>query len=172
MTKRVRMPREPTAAAQLPATAPCYRHTQFGTALVTLLGGTVLGVLLAAYHSGWHPVALAVLAIPALVLLLFHSLTVQVTDAVVHVYFGIGLASFDFALRDIAAVAVVRNRWYYGWGIRITPHGWLYNVSGLDAVELTLASGKRVRIGTDEPGKLVQAIECARRAAAAADAPS
>jgi CBS domain containing-hemolysin-like protein len=143
-----------------------YRHRQFGTTLVALLGGTVIGVLVAAHHSGWHPLAVAVLAIPALVLLLFHSLTVEVTDDTVHVYFGAGLAAFDFALRDIESVAVVRNPWYYGWGIRITPHGWLYNVSGLDAVELTLACGKRVRIGTDEPHRLAQAIERARRAAA------
>lgn len=143
-----------------------YRHTQFGTALVLLLGGTVAGVLLGAYHTDWHPAALAVLAIPLLVLLLFHSLTVEVTDTHVHVHFGMGFASFDFALRDIVAATVVRNRWYYGFGIRLTPHGWLYNVSGLDAVELTLASGKRVRIGTDEPRRLRQAIERARRAAA------
>ena len=133
--------------------------------LVVLLGGTVVGVLVAAYHTGWHPLALAVLALPALVLLLFHSLTVEVTDKTVHVYFGAGLASFDFALRDIESVAAVRNSWYYGWGIRITPHGWLYNVSGRDAVELRLRSGKRVRIGTDEPHRLVAAIEGARAAA-------
>lgn len=132
--------------------------------LVALLGGTVGGVLVAAYHSGWHPLALAVLTIPALVLLLFHSLTVEVTDETVHVYFGVGLASFDFALRDIESVAAVRNPWYYGWGIRITPHGWLYNVSGRDAVELRLRSGSRVRIGTDEPHRLVAAIERARTA--------
>lgn len=142
-----------------------YRHRQFGTMLVALLGGTVIGVLLAAYHTGWHPLALAVLSIPALVLLLFHSLTVEVTDETVHVHFGPGLASFDFALRDIESVTAVRNPWYYGWGIRITPHGWLYNVSGLDAVELRLRSGRRVRIGTDEPQRLAEAIERARQAA-------
>jgi hypothetical protein len=141
-----------------------YRHRQFGTMLVALLGGTVIGALVAAYHTGWHPLALAVLAIPALVLLLFHSLTVEITDETLRVYFGAGLASFDFALRDVESVAAVRNPWYYGWGIRITPYGWLYNVSGLDAVELRLHSGKRVRIGTDEPRKLVEAIEHARSA--------
>ena len=42
------------------------------------------------------------------------------------------------------------------WVIR---NGWLYNVSGFDAVELELASGKLCRIGTDEPGRLLHAIE-------------
>lgn len=132
--------------------------------MVTLLGGTLIGVLVAAYETSWHPLALAVLAIPALVLLLFHSLTVEVTDEMVRAYFGVGLASFEFKLGDIESVSVVRNRWYYGWGIRITPRGWLYNVSGLDAVELALKNGKFVRIGTDEPHKLVRAIESARAA--------
>ncbi|HSD26575.1 MAG TPA: hypothetical protein VLL75_04680, partial [Vicinamibacteria bacterium] len=34
----------------------------------------------------------------------------------------------------------------------------LWNVSGLDAVELALPEGKRFRIGTDEPGPLAGAI--------------
>lgn len=145
--------------------ATYYRHRQFGTMLVALLAGTVSGVLAVAYHTGWHPLALAVLAIPALVLLLFYSLTVEVSDETVRVYFGAGLASFAFAVRDIESVMAVRNPWYYGWGIRITPQGWLYNVSGLEAVELRLRSGRRVRIGTDEPRPLVAAIERARQAA-------
>jgi hypothetical protein len=34
----------------------------------------------------------------------------------------------------------------------------LYNVSGVQAVELELRSGKRLRIGTDEPTKLCEMI--------------
>jgi len=34
----------------------------------------------------------------------------------------------------------------------------MFNVSGLDAVEITLISGKRFRIGTDKPNKVVEAI--------------
>ncbi len=36
--------------------------------------------------------------------------------------------------------------------------GWLYNVSGTDAVELKMKNGKRYRIGTDVPGELAEAI--------------
>ena len=52
----------------------------------------------------------------------------------------------------------VTNKWYYGWGIKRTPHGWLFNVSGLQAVEITLRSAKKYRIGTDEPERLADAI--------------
>jgi hypothetical protein len=34
----------------------------------------------------------------------------------------------------------------------------LYNVSGFDAVELSLADGRRVRLGTDEPDAVVAAL--------------
>jgi len=90
---------------------------------------------------------------------LFASLTVVVGDAAVFVRFGPGLIRRSFALTDIRAVRTVRNRWYYGWGIRLLPRGWLYNVSGLDAVEIELADGRAHRIGTDEPEALAAAIQ-------------
>jgi hypothetical protein len=62
-------------------------------------------------------------------------------------------------LADIASCAVVQNPWWYGWGIRLTPQGWLYNVAGRSAVEIRLKSGKRFRIGTDEPQQLCQALQ-------------
>ena len=40
----------------------------------------------------------------------------------------------------------------------------LYNVSGLDAVELRLKSGDIRRIGTDDPQGLAAALEAAARA--------
>ena len=41
---------------------------------------------------------------------------------------------------------------------RRTQLGWMFNVSGLDAVELSLASGARFRIGTDRPGEVMVAL--------------
>ena len=32
--------------------------------------------------------------------------------------------------------------------------GWLYNVSGLDAVEIETSDGDVIRLGTDEPNQL------------------
>jgi hypothetical protein len=53
-------------------------------------------------------------------------------------YFGPGLWHYRVALSDIEGVRIVRNTWLNGFGIRVRP-GWrLYNVSGLDAVELRL----------------------------------
>jgi hypothetical protein len=44
-------------------------------------------------------------------------------------------------------------------GIRMTPSGWLYNVSGLSAIELSFKNRKtRIRIGTDKPDEIAEAV--------------
>ena len=90
---------------------------------------------------------------------LFSSLTVQVTDRELVFYFGPGFWTRRFALDDIVSAEVVRNSALYGWGIRYTRHGWLYNVSGLRAVQLNIRGEGQIRIGTDEPEALKQALE-------------
>ena len=52
----------------------------------------------------------------------------------------------------------IRIRWWHGWGIHLTPYGWLYNVSGFDAVAITLRDGRKVAFGTDDPDGLTTAI--------------
>ena len=123
--------------------------------------------MLAAVLAGAPRMPLLALAgLFVLLVLLFGSLTVTVGRAAVSIRFGIGLIGRRFALADIRAVRAVRNEWYYGWGIRLLPRGWLYNVSGLDAVELEMANGKAHRVGTDEPAALAAAIERAHGVAA------
>ncbi len=94
---------------------------------------------------------------------LFSSMTIVVGEKTVRWHFGPGFWRKSVPLREIESVQPVRNKWWYGWGIRITPHGWLYNIDGLDAVELTLKSGKSLRLGTDEPQALAEAIRAAMR---------
>jgi hypothetical protein len=101
-------------------------------------------------------------AAPILVIMLalFYSLTVEIRDNNLVCQFGIGLIRRQIPLSDIRDARPVRNPWYVGWGIRWMPgQYWLWNVSGLSAVELLLQSGARFRIGTDEPENLVKAIE-------------
>jgi hypothetical protein len=52
----------------------------------------------------------------------------------------------------------VKNHWYYGWGIRFWPGMTIFNVSGFDAVEITMQNGRRYRIGTDEPAQLERVL--------------
>jgi len=48
-----------------------------------------------------------------------------------------------------------------GWGVHLTPCGWLYNVSGLDAVAITLRDGRKFALGTDDPHGLLAALRAA-----------
>jgi len=146
-----------------------YEHRQLGTLMVGILGaGAVLVItIVASAETRADPAMItgSVVAVAlALVLLLFSSLTVRVDAEHVALRFGPGLIRKRFRTTLILEAVPVRNRWWYGWGIRLTPHGWLFNVSGLDAVELRMADGRSYRIGTDEPQALAGAITAARKA--------
>ena len=110
-------------------------------------------------------VALIAVLGPALMagfLALFYRLTVEIDATHLSFRLGIGLVRQRIPLAEIADARPVRNSWIQGWGIHRTPHGGLYNVSGWEAVELTLASGKRLRLGTDEPRRLAQVLLAAK----------
>jgi hypothetical protein len=66
-------------------------------------------------------------------------------------------------LDEIETVAIVRNRWWNGFGIRRRSGFRLYNVAGLDAVELQLKSHDIRRIGTDDPQGLAEALKAMPR---------
>jgi len=91
--------------------------------------------------------------------LAFYSLTVEVDDDELRWYFGPGLWTYRLALDEISSVSIVRNKWWNGFGIRTAPRFRLYNVSGLDAVEIRLKSGDIRRIGTDDPQGLAAALK-------------
>lgn len=140
-----------------------YRHRQVGAIPIVIL---LLGVGAAAFGLGTMAqgtvrlVVGAVLVFLVAALVLFTSLVVDLDEERLWLGFGPGLVHRSFPLGSIRDAREVRNHWYHGWGIRLIPHGWvwLWNVSGLDAVELELRNGRRFRIGTDQPGELASAI--------------
>ena len=128
-----------------------YRHTQFGTVNVVIAVAVIPLVILPLWLTGLAIIALLSLGVLLVILVLFSSLTVEIDSEHLRIHFGIGLIRERFLLDQIETCRPVRNSWLHGWGIRLTSHGWLYNVSGLDAVELKMKNGKTCRIGTDEP---------------------
>jgi hypothetical protein len=145
-----------------------YRHTQKGYIIMGGFGGTALLVAGMIARK-----AAAAAMIPGLIALgvvgwVFSSLTIEVTDDELTASFGPGWRIKRVPLDDIEAVSVVRNPWYWGWGIRMTPRGTLYNVSGVDAVEVRMRRGTTFRLGTDEPAALHAAIRDAIDARAGA----
>ena len=135
-----------------------YQHTQIGYLIIIALaiGLLFIACLMAVYGFNW--IAFAVLIISGVCLVLFATLTGSIKEDILEIRFGPGIIRKKFPLKDIESCQVVKNPWYYGWGIRLTPHGWLYNVSGSYAVEIKMKTGKKYRIGTDVPNDLEQAI--------------
>ncbi len=136
-----------------------YRNTQVGWAVLAPLAVALVVVGLAAVSSAEGAFGAAVpLVILAFVALLFVSLTTEVDEQALRLRFGIGLVRRNIALADIASWERVRNPWYLGWGIRNYGRGLLYNVAGLDAVEVHLHNGSQLRVGTNDPDGLCAAL--------------
>lgn len=141
---------------------PPYKHRQIGALMIFGLGSGVIMTLILLLQAQPGPAKIISSLIFTLIvccLLLFWSLTVEVTSDHVLVYFGFGIIHRKLSLTDIQQVNVIRTPWYYGWGIRPAPHGWMFNVSGFGGVELIFNNNERFRIGSDEPELLFQAIQ-------------
>lgn len=140
-----------------------YEHTQRGILIIAAVLAVLLVIAASIFVFGPVWVAMIVGGIMVLMLAIFSTLTVSVRQDALRICFG-PIRAFKkiWPVYEIASVTTVTNRWYYGWGIRWTPYGPLYNIAGFEAVEVTLVSGKKFRIGTDQPEELKRAIEKAQ----------
>ncbi len=98
--------------------------------------------------------------------LTFSSLTIVVRDQEVAWWFGLGLPRGHIRLVDLLDASTARTTLWQGWGVHLTMRGWLWNVSGLNAVRLRNARRRTVLLGTDRPQELLDAIARARWAGA------
>lgn len=137
-----------------------YRNTQSGTVVrIIMVSILVLFLVIGLSTSPWM-MPLTVLLI--IMLATFHSLTTEVYEDSIVIWFGIGLIRRTIPISRIGSCSVARTPWYVGWGIRLLPGGgWLWNVSGFQSVELSYVAGGRFRIGTDQPEELSEAITIA-----------
>jgi hypothetical protein len=102
--------------------------------------------------------------IAVIILFFFSTLTVKVDKEFIRFSFGVGLIRKKIALKDVTSFKAITNKRCWSWGIHGWPgKGWLYNVSGFSSVEITVKSGMKYYIGTDEPDKLCGAIERANK---------
>lgn len=142
-----------------------YEHTQRGTIIIGGVAAAIILILCMSFIFGPVWITMIVLFILVFVLSIMSTLTVSAGSGTLAIRFGpVGLVRKSWPLAEIVSVTTVTNPWYYGYGLRITPQGPLYNVSGPHAVEVRLMSGKAFRIGTDEPYALKEAIDLARSA--------
>ena len=142
--------------------SPHYRHTQVGWAILAALAAVFALLWVRLPPEAVMAARFPLLLVAALLLFVFSALTVEVDSDAIRLRFGIGLVRKRIPLAEVKGWRAVRNPWYTGWGIRLGPGYVLWNVSGRGAVELALESGRRFRVGTDEPAALVSAIERGR----------
>ena len=135
-----------------------YEHKQTAFWTFYALGLPALIYLTIGAFSSVTRVTLFTALVLLLLPFLFWKLTITVDRETLRAAFGIGLVRKTVPVADIAACEPIRIRWWWGWGIHLTPYGWLYNVSGLDAVVITLRNGRRFCLGTDQPNELIAAI--------------
>ena len=132
-----------------------YSHTQIGWVILSTVSAAIIAiVVIALLTKEFVWVMPVVLIILLFALVNFATLTVKVDSERVRIYFGPGLIRKSFPLHDMLSSNVVRNPWYAGWGIRLTPSGWLFNVSGTGGVEVQTKGGTRYRIGSDRAEEL------------------
>jgi hypothetical protein len=135
-----------------------YRHTQRGVLIVSLcLAAAGLNAFVIWFSGQWMP-SVAVLVVMVAIAIVFSSLTVEVNGDELRWSFGPGFWTYRLPLGEIEKVAIVRNHWWNGFGIRRGLGFKLYNVEGLDAVEVHMKSSDVRRIGTDDPQGLAAAL--------------
>lgn len=99
------------------------------------------------------------IGILSVVLLMTYKLRVSVEDKQLTLSYGVGLFKKRFDLSDIKNVSMIKNKWYCGWGVRISSEGTIYNISGFEGVKIDFRSGVSIIVGTNEPLELYQALK-------------
>ncbi len=139
-------------------------YTQFGKFSVAVMLPILIFLVIMLILTGFNDAMPALIIIFVIVtllvcLLIFYKLTIEIDSSHVAFKLGTGLVKRKYALKNIESCRPVKNSALYGIGIRMIPEGWLYNVSGRFAIELTFKNKKsKIRIGTDKPEEIAEAI--------------
>ncbi|MGL5317216.1 MAG: hypothetical protein ACRC9Q_00725 [Bacteroidales bacterium] len=137
-----------------------YRHTQTGFILIVLFSlFTILSSVTILRADAVDFFAFIVPAILLIALLIFARMGVSITDKELRMSFCFGLINKRIDLHRVTFCQIVQPKWYHGVGMHIvSSHTTLYNVSFGKAVEVTLASGSKIWIGSDDCEKLAEVI--------------
>jgi len=92
-------------------------------------------------------------------LLFFYKITIEIDDTFISFKLGIGWFGRKYRIDNLISCKSVKNSIWYGMGARLLPNGWLFNVSGLKAIELSFKDKKSIiRIGTNKPEEIAEIV--------------
>ncbi len=147
-----------------------FRYTQVGIL-------TILMILLAAAFSAFmfasglkstegrdatilKVAGIVVAGVFVLALASFYSFTIQIADGKLNFWFGFGVGGKSFPIEGIRSVETVKNPWYYFWGIKSIPGGWLYSIApGGRAIEMIFKDNRKIHLGTNRPEEIKQRLD-------------
>lgn len=124
-----------------------------------LVGGLFI-VFSSSFPSDQKTAVIPLFVFSLLLPICFSKLESTVTKDAVKIKFGIGLIHKTILISDIEDITFVQNKMWYGWGIRITPHGWLWNIKGKEAVQFKIKGKERFfRLGCEDMKAMQKAIK-------------
>jgi hypothetical protein len=152
--------RDDSSSGSRPTVLTDYRHVQAGTMLIALFSiPFAICMASAITHPNLRGFQIGICVALAVLMLLFSSLTTAVTDTTLSWNFGYGFIRKHIDIREIDSAEMTRSTWIDGWGIHYTRRGWIYNVSGFDAILVKQKNGKSILIGTNNPVGLWEALQ-------------
>ena len=98
----------------------------------------------------------------ALIIVTFATLTVRVTDTMLEWHMTLWPMGVRIPIAEIESATPIRTP--VSWGIYPTQDGWLWNVSGNDAIAIKLHNGKKYAVGVPEHDSVMRAIAKAGKA--------
>lgn len=142
--------------------AVLYRKLQAGTTVAAFLGAGIIVVANLMYAYGLVGPLLPLMVVLAAALIVMSALVVEVGEEAVIARFRLGFPRRTIPLDRIVSHRATAMPWYFGWGVRWIPRGWMFRVAGLGVVEVEIEGGRRFCIGSPEPEALAEAISRAR----------
>lgn len=138
-----------------------YRKTEIGYPVIAVFGIAVYILIQGIGNSGKEPFIILLAGILFLFLFLnFFSMTIRIDEDQLSWYFGIGLFRFHVPLDQIRKTSTTRLNLIDGFGIRYRPgRGSVYNVSGFSGIEIQKKDGGVIRLGTEDPVRLVEILQ-------------
>jgi hypothetical protein len=142
-----------------------YQHKQIAWVILALLLWIFSFTLLSIYALGPINGLLLFAGFVLLVAVLFHGMTIKISDKRIKWGFAFGWFGQNLALDEIVECRSVTNSWHHGIGLKISHDGWVYSAHGFKAVELTLKDETKIRLGTNDQQGLLAALEAQKNSA-------